>query len=105
MTSGQADSVSFESPEISAFLDRFPKARLVGHLHRHNFATIFPSLADYSFLAKRSKVNGQKKSLIYPKEGNYAYEFGWPDTDAYDPITWALACDEWQFWGGDREAG
>ena len=96
VTSGQADSVSFESPEISAFLDRFPKARLVGHLHRHKFATIFPSRADYDFLAERSKVNGQKKSLIYPREGSYAYEYGLAGTDAYDLTTWGKACEDWK---------
>ena len=101
VTSGQADSVSFDSPEITAFLDRFPKARLVGHLHRHDFATIFPSRADYTFLVERSEKNGQTKSLIYPKEGSYAYEYGLVGTDAYDPATWGKACNQWEQFTGD----
>ena len=97
VTSGRSDSVALNSPEIRAFLNDAPGSKLVGHMHVDKRATIFPSRWDYGFLFERSKKNGQKTSLIYPKEGNYAYEFGLADTDRYEPEKWATACEDWRY--------
>ena len=58
------------------------------HVHVHDRATIFPSRSDYAFLERQNKKNGQKDSLIYPKQGDYAYRFGLPNSEHHDPATW-----------------
>ena len=103
VTSGENAALTLDSGNIAAFLDdAAPNAILIGHMHVHDKATIFPSRSDYAFLERQSKKNGQKTSLIYPKQGDYAYRFGLPDSQHYDPATWALACEEWE--GFESEA-
>ena len=103
VTSGENAALTLDSGNIVAFLDdAAPNAILIGHMHVHDRATIFPSRSDYAFLERQSKKNGQKDSLIYPKQGDYAYRFGLPDSRHYEPATWALACDEWE--GFDSES-
>ena len=102
VTSGENAALTLDSGNIAAFLDAAPNAVLIGHMHVHDKATIFPSRSDYAFLERQSKKNGQKDSLIYPKQGDYAYRFGLPDSQHHDPATWALACEEWK--GFESEA-
>ena len=101
VTSGENAALTLDSGNTAAFLDdAAPNAILIGHVH--DKATIFPSRSDYEFLERQNKKNGQKDSLIYPKQGDYAYRFGLPGSQYYDPATWALACEEWK--GFESEA-
>ncbi len=107
VTSGEWDGVSFGGFEELLDAKREPHAELLGHMHVDRRASPLPSPGDYAFLLGRHQFfvdhgheGGHRTSLIYPKTGNYAYEFGVPGSGADSPATagrsWALACPDWR---------
>ncbi len=101
-TAGKSDAVPFASGRVKTFLEAFPNAELVGHMHTTNNATVVPSWADLEFLLDRNRANGQTSSLIYVRYAPYAYRFALPidestgaNREYFEPEKWRTLCSEW----------